>query len=81
VPLLADFLLFLLEREICIKHAHDKFCIVFVYCVDHGKILNLLFDTFYSTHYFHAHLYAIACHFCVGCFAYSNAMKILWYAI
>jgi hypothetical protein len=35
--LLADFLLFLLEREICIKHAYDKFCIVFVYCVDHGK--------------------------------------------
>jgi hypothetical protein len=25
VPLLADFLLFLLERESCIKHVYDKF--------------------------------------------------------
>jgi hypothetical protein len=43
-----------------------------------GKILNLLFDTFHSTKYFHAHLSIIACHFCVGSFTYLNAMKILW---
>jgi hypothetical protein len=43
-----------------------------------GKIPNLLFDTFHSTKYFHAHLSPIACHFCVGCFAYPNAMKNLW---
>jgi hypothetical protein len=30
-----------------------------------GKIQNLLFDTFHSTKYFHAHLYTLACHFCV----------------
>jgi hypothetical protein len=35
VPLLADFFIF--AREICIKHAYDKFYIVFVYYVDHGK--------------------------------------------
>jgi hypothetical protein len=40
------------------------------------KILNLLFDTFHSTKYFHAHLSIIACHFCICCFTYSNAMKI-----
>jgi hypothetical protein len=44
------------------------------------KILNMLFDTFHSAKYFHAHLYALTCHFCVGCFTYPNAMKILWYA-
>jgi hypothetical protein len=42
------------------------------------KMLNLLFDTFYNTKCFHAHIYAIACYFCVGYFNYSNAMKILW---
>jgi hypothetical protein len=68
----------LLEREICIKHTYDNFCTVFVYYVDHGKKLNLLFDTFHSTNYFHAHLYVIACHFCVDCFTYLNAIKILW---
>jgi hypothetical protein len=52
--------------------------IVFVYYVDYGKILNLLFDTFHSTNYFHARLYVIACHFCVGCLTYPNAMKCLW---
>jgi hypothetical protein len=31
--------------------------------IDHGKILNLLIDTFHSTKYFHAHLYTLACHF------------------
>jgi hypothetical protein len=46
--------------------------------VEHGKILNLLFDAFHSTKYFHAHLYTIACDFCVGCFTYPNTMKILW---
>jgi hypothetical protein len=44
------------------------------------KILNLMFDTFHSTNYFHAHLYAKDCHFCVGCFTYLNIMKTLWYA-
>jgi hypothetical protein len=43
-----------------------------------GKILNLLFDIFLSTKYFHAHLYTLACHFCVGSCTYPNAMKILW---
>jgi hypothetical protein len=43
-----------------------------------GKILNLLFDTFHSTKYFHAHLAIIVCHFRVGSFTYLNAMKILW---
>jgi hypothetical protein len=52
---------------------------MFVDYVDHEKILNLLFDTFHSAKYFHAHLSTIACHFCVGCFTYPNVMKILWY--
>jgi hypothetical protein len=41
-----------------------------------GKIINLLFDIFHSTKYFHAYLYAIACHFCVGCFTHPNPIKI-----
>jgi hypothetical protein len=41
-----------------------------------GKIINLLFDTFHNTKYFHAHIYAIACHFCVGCFTGLNPLKI-----
>jgi hypothetical protein len=45
-----------------------------------GKILNWLFDTFHSTKYFHAHLYPLACHFCVGSFTYPITMKILWLA-
>jgi hypothetical protein len=43
-----------------------------------GKMLNLLFDTFHNTKYFHAHILALACHFCVGYSTYPNAMKILW---
>jgi hypothetical protein len=43
-----------------------------------GKMLNILFDTFHNTKYFHAHIYTIACHFCVGYANYPNAMKILW---
>jgi hypothetical protein len=43
-----------------------------------GKMLNLLFDTFYNTKYFHAYIYFLACHFCVGYSTYPNAMKILW---
>jgi hypothetical protein len=43
--------------------------IIFVQCFLNmeimGKILNLLFDTFHSTKYFDAHLYTLACHFCV----------------
>jgi hypothetical protein len=73
-------LLFLLELNNYIKHACKLFCAVFVYCVEMKKIINLLFDTFYSTKYFYAHLYAIGCHFCVGSFTYPNPMKILWYA-
>jgi hypothetical protein len=69
---------FMLERRNCIKHAYDNFCTVFVYCVDLEKILNLLFDTFRSTKYFHALLYPLVCHFCVGSFTYLIAMKILW---
>jgi hypothetical protein len=38
----------------------------------------MLFDTFYNTKYFHAHIYAISYHFCVGSFAYSIHIKILW---
>jgi hypothetical protein len=41
-------------------------------------MLNLLFDTFHNTKYFHAHIYVIACYFCVDHFTYPNAMKILW---
>jgi hypothetical protein len=37
VPLLADFLLFLLEGKICIKHACDNFGTVFVYYGECGK--------------------------------------------
>jgi hypothetical protein len=51
---------------------------MFVDYVDHGKLLNLLFDTFHSTKYFHAHFSTIAYHFCVGYFTYPNTMKILW---
>jgi hypothetical protein len=50
---------------------------VSVYCREYGKIVNMLFGTFHSTKYFHTHFYALACHFCVGCFAYPNAIKIL----
>jgi hypothetical protein len=63
----------------CIKHVCETFCTVIIDFVDHGKkILNLLFDTFHSTKYYHAHLFIIACHFCLGCFTCPNAMKILW---
>jgi hypothetical protein len=31
------FLLFFIESKICIKHACDNCCIVFVYCVEYGK--------------------------------------------
>jgi hypothetical protein len=75
---MADFLLFLLESKICIKHACDNFCTVIIYYVEPKKILNLLFDTFHNTKYFHAHIYAIACHFYVCHFTYLNAMEILW---
>jgi hypothetical protein len=34
-------------------------------------MINLLFDTFQNTKYFHAHIYAISYPFCVGSFAYS----------
>ena len=68
----------LIESKNCIKHVYDDFCAVIVYCVEHRKIPNLLFDTFHNTKYFHAHIYVIACHFCVGYFTYPNAMKILW---
>jgi hypothetical protein len=50
---------------------------VFIYYVEHRKMLNLLFVTFHNTKYFHAHIYAIACHFCVGYSTYPNGMKIL----
>jgi hypothetical protein len=56
VPLLADFLSFLIESKICIKHETVE---------NVGKMLNMLFDTFRSTKYFPAHLYTLACHFCV----------------
>jgi hypothetical protein len=69
------FLAKLLELKMCIEHACETFYTVIL---DMGKILNLLFDTFHSTKYFYAHLSIIACHFCVGCFTYSSAMKILW---
>jgi hypothetical protein len=72
------FLVKLLELKMCIKHVCETFCTVIVDYLIHGKILNLLFDTFHSTKYFHAHLSIIACHFCVGSFTYLNAMKILW---
>jgi hypothetical protein len=56
--------------------------IIFVKCLFiveiMGKILNLLFDTFQSTKYFHASFPTLACHFCVGSFTYPIAMKILW---
>jgi hypothetical protein len=41
-----------------------------------GKILNLLFDTFHSTKYFHALLYTLACHFTVGYLGYDYATII-----
>jgi hypothetical protein len=73
------YLLFLLERKMCIKHGHDNFCTMLIYYVEHRKkILNMLFDTFHNTKYFHAHIYALACPFCVGYFTYPNDMKILW---
>jgi hypothetical protein len=31
------YLLFLLERKICIKHGHDDFCTVLIYYVKHRK--------------------------------------------
>jgi hypothetical protein len=31
------YLLFLLERKICIKHGHDNFCTVLIYYVEHRK--------------------------------------------
>ena len=37
VPLMADFLLFLLESKLCIKHAYDNFCTVIIYYKEHRK--------------------------------------------
>ena len=37
VPLVADFLLFLLESKICIKHACDNFCTVIIYYLEPRK--------------------------------------------
>jgi hypothetical protein len=37
----------------------------------------MLFDTFSSTKYFHAHYYAIDCLFCTDSFTYSNSMNFL----
>jgi hypothetical protein len=50
-------------------------CLFTVYNIE--KIINLLFDTFSSTKYFHAHYYVIACLFCTDCFTYPNFMKFL----
>jgi hypothetical protein len=72
------YLLFLLKSKISIKHACDNFCIVIIYCVDYGKMLNLLFDTFHSTKYFQVLLCHAFCHFCVGDSTYLNAVKFLW---
>jgi hypothetical protein len=74
-------LLFLLESKICIKHACDNFSIVIIYGVEHGKILNLLFDTFHSIKYFQVLLYHAFCPFCVSCCNGPNAVKFIWYAM
>jgi hypothetical protein len=55
--------------------------IIFVMCLitvgNIEKLRNLLFDTFSSTKYFHAHYYAMACLFCTDSFTYSNPMTFL----
>jgi hypothetical protein len=51
---------------------------VIVHYVDYGKILNILFDTFHSTKYFHMYLCHAFCYFCVGCYTHPNVIKILW---
>jgi hypothetical protein len=74
-------LLFFLESKLCIKHACDNFCIVIIYGVEHGKILNLLFDTFHSTKYFSGVVIPCFFPFCVSCCSGPNAVKFIWYAM
>jgi hypothetical protein len=72
------FLLFFIEGQSCIKLTCDNFCTVVIYYLEPRKIINLLFDTFHNTKYFHAHFYVLACYFCVGCFTSSNLLRFLW---
>jgi hypothetical protein len=55
-----------------------NFLYSFVDYEDHGKNAKSVVWYFYSTKYFLAHLYTLAYHFCVDCFTYLNAIKILW---